>query len=47
MIPFKRQSWAMSLEQYDEELTVKGVSKLRSKFVGYYKDNYWSKKEYN
>jgi|LakMenE18May11ns_1017448.scaffolds.fasta_scaffold9615916_2 hypothetical protein len=47
MIPFKRQSWAMSLEEYDEELTVKGVSKLRSKFVGYYKDNYWSKKEYN
>lgn len=47
MIPFKRESWAMSLEEYNEELTIKGVSKLRSKFVGYYKDNYWSKKEYN
>lgn len=47
MIPFKRESWNMSLEDYNEDYNLKGISKLRSKFVGYYKDNYWSKKEFN
>jgi hypothetical protein len=47
MIPFKRESWKMEIEEYNEDLATKGINDLRKNFLGSYKNRYWSKKEYN
>jgi hypothetical protein len=47
IIPFKREIWGMETEEFNDDLTRSGLAKLRSKYLGFYKDNYWSKKEYS
>lgn len=47
MIPFKRESWTMSIEEYDDDKAFWGSHSLRKNFMGSYKKRLWSKKEFN
>lgn len=47
MIPFKRESWEMSTEEYNDDKSFKGLNDLRKKFVGAYRKNLWSKKDFS
>jgi hypothetical protein len=47
MIPFKRESWSMSIEEYDDDKAFLGSHFLRKNFLGSYKKRLWSKKEFN
>lgn len=47
MIPFKRESWSMSLEEYDDDKALVGSNNLRKNFIGSYRKRLWSKKEFN
>jgi hypothetical protein len=47
MIPFKRDSWNMSVEEYNDDLSTIGINDLRKNYIGSYKKRLWSKKEYN
>lgn len=46
-IPFKRDAWNSSVEEFKEEEIKKSIHNLRKNFVGSYKNRYWQKKEYN
>jgi hypothetical protein len=47
IIPFKRDSWSMTTEKYNDEKALLGSNRLRKNFLGSYKKRLWSKKEYN
>lgn len=46
VIPFKRDSWQMSLEAFDQKLSNRALSKLRTKLFRAYKTMYWQKKTF-
>jgi hypothetical protein len=45
IIPFKRDDWQSSSEEFDYG-HMRGSAKLRQKFWGFYKSNYWTKKTF-
>jgi hypothetical protein len=47
IIPFKRESWKNSVEEYNEDLSTQGIHDLRKNYIGSYKKRYWTRKEYN
>jgi hypothetical protein len=47
IIPFKRESWKMQVEKFDDEKAMIGANELRKNFIGSYKKRLWSKKEFN
>jgi len=46
IIPFKRDKWNSKVAKYDKEVQVVQDSKIRSKFWGGYKNEFWKKKEW-
>lgn len=46
-IPFKRDDWKSYVGQFDEIREKKSIFDLRSKIVRSYKNQFWSKKQYN
>jgi hypothetical protein len=47
IIPIKREKWVNEVHEYDEALTKKKMSIQLKKFIGFYKNSMWQKKEYN
>lgn len=47
IIPFKRESWTMKVEKFDNVKSMIGANNLRKNFIGSYKKRLWSKKEFN
>jgi hypothetical protein len=47
IIPFKRDNWKSVFEKYNENKAKLSNYNVRKFFVGGYKKQYWSKKEYN
>ena len=46
IIPFKRESWTMVANEYNEKLSDKGIHDLRKRFIGSYKKMHWKKKTF-
>jgi hypothetical protein len=46
LIPFKRENWESSIISYSEKIE-KEYGKSFKKFFGFYKNNFWNKKQYN
>jgi hypothetical protein len=46
-IPIKRDSWLSKIENFDSKKTIKKTSEFGQKFMNYYKDFHWKRKEYN
>ena len=46
IIPIKRDSWKSSVVEYDNAIK-KNFNESFKKFWGFYKNNFWNKKEYN
>ena len=46
MIPFKRENWKMVINNFNEDLSKKGINELRKRFVGSYKKVHWKKKTF-
>jgi len=46
IIPIKRESWKMALEEYEEEFSHKTLAFFGSKIYRTYKKLFWTKKEY-
>jgi hypothetical protein len=47
IIPFKRDSWVSGIKEYNEREQLFQISKLRRKFWGGYKNEFWKKKEWS
>jgi len=47
IIPFRRDSWKSESNEYNPELQIHSIQKLRKHFWGGYKKNNWIKKNYN
>lgn len=47
IIPFKRESWKSSKEEYNEKTYLKHASLIWKKFWHAYKDNLWQKKDFS
>ncbi len=45
-IPIKRESWQSVAEPFSSEQVEKRLRQQRSKFWGFYKENFWARKEY-
>jgi hypothetical protein len=46
IILFKRESWEMVTENYNEEKTLQFQTKILSKIINSYREQFWSKKSY-
>lgn len=46
IIPFKRESWEIINEQYDQEKSLKFQTTILSKIINSYREQFWSKKSY-
>lgn len=44
--PFKRESWSFEIKREVYPDTHKNFKKINSKFTNFYKENFWSRKEY-
>jgi hypothetical protein len=47
IIPFKRESWKLQKEEYLLKLSEENELSGNRKFFGYYKNNWWHKKDFN
>jgi hypothetical protein len=47
LLPIKRGKWQSMKEDFDPKLNAIKTFEFGKKFMGYYKNNYWNKKEYN
>jgi hypothetical protein len=47
IIPIRRESWESGSEKFDEDVLEKRMRSQKSLFYGFYKNNFWKRKDYS